>query len=518
MIGIKGPAYANTILSAAGAIFVIPFLLFSSLAGILADRYSKSRFIIIVKVSEIAIMILAILAFAFKFVWSIYILLFLLAMQSAMFGPSKYGIIPELAAKNQVPKANGLITSFTYLAIILGTFLAPFLTGITNDNYVLVALFCLLVAIAGFLSSFGIKYTPPMGIKKKINYFFIREIYRTLVQCANYKHLLIAITASAYFLFVGGFLQLNIIPFAMQSLGLTDRAGGYLFLVCALGIAFGAIVAGWLTKKRVELGLTCLAGIVIALFLFILAASEFNLPLSIISFFLIGLAGGAFVIPVDSFIQLFSPEEIRGQVIAASNFSSFVGVLIASFALYLFNEVLHFTAAQSFIIMGCLTLLFSLFLIIRLSDLFLSFTARKLLYLFSPVKTVNLKVVLKSENPILMLEEGTFLKAWLLYGVISNLNLLVPQYKTRRFPWFQHFFFSIHRIDSPQKFEELVSKSRSFADKNTIPCIYLLKKKPVPEGQVFSILSVFRRKRYEVISVNFQKPADSKMTTIAFSK
>src|ERR1051326_305982 len=131
LIDTLGFSKASSILSATGAIYVIPFLLFSSSAGILADRFSKQKLLVVMKIAEIIIMLLAILAFGMKSVWGCYTLLFLLSTHSAMFGPSKYGIIPELVPEDAVSKANGLITSFTYLAIIIGTFLASFLTEIT---------------------------------------------------------------------------------------------------------------------------------------------------------------------------------------------------------------------------------------------------------------------------------------------------------------------------------------------------------------------------------------------------
>ncbi|NGX27076.1 MAG: Lysophospholipid transporter LplT [Chlamydiae bacterium] len=506
LIQLKGPDHANTILSIAGAVFVIPFLLFSSAAGILADRLSKNRMIIFIKVTEILIILLAIAAFAFKIMWGSYALLFLLATQSAVFSPPKYGIIPELVSKNKVSKANGLITSFTYLAIIFGTFLASFLTELTNRNYVLVGCFCLLISFVGFFSSFGIKHTESMGSQKKVDIFFVREILRTLSECKDQKHLLACIYGGAYFLFVGGFTQLNIIPFAISSLGLTEVAGGYLFLTTALGIASGAWSAGKVSRKHhIELGLTCFAGLFIAIFFFVLAASSFNIVLAVIALFFIGFSGGNFIVPFESFIQLFSPEQNRSHVIAAANFLSFIGVLIASFALFLFNEVFNFTAAQSFIVMGVLTIIFTLVLFVRLSDHVLSFSARNILRTFISVKVNDLSLVRRTKNPLLMLEDATLFKAWLLTSALPNVHLLFPQYKTRSFPWFQRVFFSLHRIESPQKFETLVSKSRRFRDPNMIPCIYLNKKKPVPEKQMFSIRTIFTRKSYEVISVNIER-------------
>src|SRR5580692_9177240 len=113
LIDTLGISKASSILSATGAIYVIPFLLFSSSAGILADRFSKQKLLVVMKAAEIGVMCLAILAFASKSVWGCFTLLFILSTHSAMFGPSKYGIIPELVPTDKVSRANGIITSFT---------------------------------------------------------------------------------------------------------------------------------------------------------------------------------------------------------------------------------------------------------------------------------------------------------------------------------------------------------------------------------------------------------------------
>ena len=127
-----------------------------------------------------------------------------------MFSPAKYGIIPEIVEKEKISRANGLITSFTYLAIISGTFLASFLTEVTHRNYVLTASFCLLVAVAGFFSAARIEETAALGGKKKINPLFIREIIHTLIYCKNFVHLLPCLFGAAFFLFLGAFIYVAI--------------------------------------------------------------------------------------------------------------------------------------------------------------------------------------------------------------------------------------------------------------------------------------------------------------------
>ncbi len=378
LISTLGVEKSSSILSAVGALYVIPFLLFSSAAGILADRWSKQKLILGLKVIEIFLMLLALAVFYFKSTWGCYSLLFLLASHSAVFGPSKYGIIPELVDKQNITKANGLITSFTYLAIIIGMFLASFLTEFSDKNYVLCVSFCLLFAICGFVFSLGIQKTEALSSQKKIHFFFPKEIIQTILECRKTPLLAPCLFGSAFFLFIGAFTQLNIIPFAIQSLHLSEYAGGYLFLLSALGIAGGSLLTGKLLKKKAELGLSCLAGFVISgLFLCLWLFSSFLIP-TCIFLTLLGLAGGIFVISFDSFIQISSSTKQRGQTIAAANFLSFFGVLIASFCLYLFGHVLGFSPAFGFLCMSGLTFLAVFVLTCRLLPTTLPFFSRVL--------------------------------------------------------------------------------------------------------------------------------------------
>lgn len=472
LIEIKGKEHASTILSTAGAIFVIPFLLFSSAAGVLADRFSKQRLMVGMKVIEMLLMSLAIVAFGFKSVWGSYTLLFLLSTHSAMFGPSKYAIIAELVPADKVSRANGLITSFTYLGVIVGTFLASFITEITDRHFVLVAGFCLCIAFIGFISTFGIKYTPPQGSKKKINPLFLQEIFETLRFCKPRKHLLMAIFGSSFFLFIGAYAQLNIIPFAIQSLNLSEIYGGYLFLSTALGIAVGASIAGRVSKTRVELGLPCLAGFCLSFFMFMLAIFSSSIYCVVIFLVLLGVFGGFFVVPCDSFIQLFSPDEKRGQIIAATSFLSFCGVLIASIMLFFYSEVLEISAATGFAVTGFITLFVSFLMTSRLSDLAFSFMSRVLLKPFMAVKTVDLELIDRNPDAVLVLRNATWVRALLLLSVAPKTHLILPKRAKRKFPWFNWMFYSIHVIPTDDSYKSLLEAGRALAAENITPCLF----------------------------------------------
>jgi acyl-[acyl-carrier-protein]-phospholipid O-acyltransferase/long-chain-fatty-acid--[acyl-carrier-protein] ligase len=517
LIDIQGKQHASSILSTAGAIFVIPFLLFSSAAGVIADRFSKQRLLVGMKIAEMMIMVLAIFAFGFKSSWGSYCLLFLLSTHSAMFGPSKYAIISELVPSDRISRANGLVTSFTYLGVIVGTFLASFLTEMTDRNFVLVAGFCFLIAAAGFISTFGIKYTPPQGSQQKINPLFIREIYHTLVFCKSRKHLLIAITGSAFFLFIGAFTQLNIIPMAIESLHLNEIYGGYLFLSTALGISLGSYIAGKASKQRIELGLPCLSGIIISMLLFLLSVFSNHLFIVIFLLVLLGIFGGMFIVPFDSFVQIFSPSEKRGQIIAASAFLSFFGVLVASISLYFFSQVLDLSSASGFALIGVVTLWYTLLINFRLSDLALPYMSKKLLKPFMGVRTSNLELLEVNQNAILVLKKATWMKMMLLLSVAPKAHLLLPEIGKRRFPWFNWMFYSVHLIPTDASYKTVVDTAKDLSSDSVTPCI-AIDSDVIPEilQPTSPIVSFFKLTPTQILYVDVDRSGPG--TLIKFSK
>lgn len=470
LINIRGQSASSEILALAGAIYVIPFLLFSSGAGVLADRISKTKIVVGSKVLELIIMLYAVLAISLHWEFGSYLALFLMATQSAIFGPSKYGIIPELVESKMISKANSSLTSLTYLAIILGTFLASFLTDITNKNFILVAWVCVIIALLGLATSFGIKKTEPQRSQKEINPFFFYEIYQTVRLSWRVPHLLTAMFGSSFFLFIGAYTQLNIIPFAMQSLGLSEVGGGYLFLVTAIGIAIGAVIAGRISKERVEPGLPVIAGILIAIFLFILYLFSFSLTATILSLIFLGIFGGCFLIPFDSFIQTHSPNQTRGQVIAAANFFSFFGVLIAAFVIYLFGERWQLQAATGFALMGFLTLITDLFLFGRLSSYFLPFLAEKILPRYGSLQIAS---PFPPTSSILFIQSDSWFPVLLLFGSIPKLKILLPD--RFRFPWFNGWFNSFVLL--PEDPELLKKKMKDLLIKGETLALFFHKEK-----------------------------------------
>lgn len=454
LISTLGVEQSSSILSAVGAIYVIPFLLFSSAGGVLADKVSKQKLIVGLKGAEIVLMLLAIVVFYFKSVWGSYLLLFFLATHSAVFGPSKYGIIAELVEKQGIPKANGLVTALTYLAVIFGTFLASFFTDITGQNFVLCVSFCLVFAVIGFLFSLGIKKTTAQNSLKKLRFFFIKEIVSTIAECRKTPLLAPSLFGSAFFLFMGAFTQLNIIPFAMKSLHLSEYAGGYLFLLAALGIVTGSFLAGKFLKKKTSLGLSCLMGFIMSfLFVGLWIFSAFLIPTALF-LILLGLSGGIFIISFDSFIQMNAPSEGRGQTIAAANFLSFLGVLVASFCLYLFGHVMGLSPSLGFLCMGILTFICMYVLSCRLLSTVFPFLSK--LY-YSPKNTSEFettKIFLAKS-----FQKQLFLRA---IGLSSSCTIVIQKQRYIKIPLYLKLAPNVLILPENISLEEALEKTKKY--------------------------------------------------------
>jgi acyl-[acyl-carrier-protein]-phospholipid O-acyltransferase/long-chain-fatty-acid--[acyl-carrier-protein] ligase len=474
LINSYGASFAAKIVWLSGFFFVVPFLLFSSSAGVLADKISKRTIIVYTKVLELLIMIGGLFSTYYESWYGSFFILFAMAAQSAFFGPSKYGIIPELVEEKLVSKANGSMTSFTYFAIILGSFLASLLTDLTDKNFIVVSWFCVFVAIVGLFTSFGIKRTKSGNSKKKITPFFLHEIYATLKTSKKIPHLLSAIFGSSFFLFVGAYTQTNIIPFAMQSLHMSEVGGGYLFTATAIGIAAGAVLAGRISKDKVEMGISCITGFFMAIFFFLIFLTSWSFTLTVLWLILLGVFGGAFLIPFNAFMQVNSPDELRGQVVAAANFFSFVGVLTAVFVFYLFSEVFDVSASVGFVLMGFLTLLVNTLLTGRLAFYFFPFFVQRILNRFR-----KLKLTTPAPGPlsVVLLESNSWYDALLLYSCMNRLHIILPQPLFNRFPWFNGLLDSVHIVTPAAPSTEIETLVKSLKADRASVCLFVHKER-----------------------------------------
>lgn len=379
-----GPDQATMLSGLGGIIFALPFILFIPAAGILADRYSKSQLTVLAKGAEVAVMVAGALAFWLAPPWVCFVVLFLMSTQSAFFNPTKYGIIPELVESHQLSRANGYLVALTYLSIILGTVAAPWITtqvvgaGVEHragGDFALAALVCVGIAVVGLATSLGIRRLPPVGSTRPLSVRFWEDIQQTYQANRHDRFLLLAILASAYFSLLGAFIQMNLIPYAMEHLGLNETDGGFLFLYAAFGIGFGSLLAGRLSGRNIEFGMIPAGALLIALsttLLFLLPAGVTTTKI------LIGAAGvgaGLFIIPVESFIQYRAPRDQIGSVVAANGFLSWVGVLLAGILVFGLSFIPWWKPAYTFGLLGVLTFAMTAVCLVVLPDFFVRFMA-----------------------------------------------------------------------------------------------------------------------------------------------
>ncbi len=354
LISLQGNEGAARIMSITGALFLTPFLLFSTLGGLLADKYSKSLIIRITRFMELIGFVLFFLGVLGKMIIFSCIILFALASISALFSPSKYGIIPEYVPKNRLLSANSLISSFTFLGIIIGTGLASLLLEIGHQHFLLAAGISIFIAFINFLLSLLLPATKAQFPKREIGIFYLKEFFFSLVELNRIPALLTVTMAFAYFLFLGSFIQFNIIPFSIDSLNVSAEIGGYLFTITAIGVSIGAAITTALSKGRLFLLLIPYSGFAISFIIILLVITTFSIYITFFSLLCLGLLGGFILVPSISYILVSSPDSTRGRNYSTANLLSFLFALFASAAVYLFNVGFGLKPATSFMILAAI--------------------------------------------------------------------------------------------------------------------------------------------------------------------
>jgi acyl-[acyl-carrier-protein]-phospholipid O-acyltransferase/long-chain-fatty-acid--[acyl-carrier-protein] ligase len=374
LLGTLGSEHRERVLAVGSAVFVVPFILFANVAGVLADRFSKQRILVVMKVVEIAVMAAGLAAVQMGNEWFAYAILFLMGLQSTLFGPSKYGIVPELVGTANLSWANSLLTMATYLAIIIGTFLPSFLLDkVFGGRFVWLSLFCIGVAVAGTLTSLGISRTPAGGAKGRPSLVFFVDMFRTFRGIVADRYLTSAVLGSAYFVFIGAFIQQTMLLYGQDALGLSWIQSGYLFSVAAVGIGVGAVAAGRVSGRNVEFGVvpvgaTGLCACTIALGLI---PPTYTAVLTVL--FLLGASCGLFIVPLTAFIQQRAPPERRGRVIALESFLGFVGAGLSAGVFYAMTAVMGLSPRESFVVIGALTGLLAAVTFVMLPDFLVRF-------------------------------------------------------------------------------------------------------------------------------------------------
>src|SRR6185369_9316604 len=237
------------------ALFTVRFILFSMAGGFLADRYSKRTITIGVKGFEILVMLIATIGLVRQDKHLLLACVFLMGTHSAFFGPSKYGLLPELLPDRKLSWGNGLLEFGTFTAIILGTVGAGFMSKYFHGQHAWSGLILLALAISGLLISFGITRVPAADPARRFEPNFPAQIFRQLKSMRGDRPLTMAVVGNAYFSFLGQLVILNLFFFGAYVLQVDETRIGYLTASLALGIGLGSVAAGYLSGGKIEYGL-----------------------------------------------------------------------------------------------------------------------------------------------------------------------------------------------------------------------------------------------------------------------
>jgi len=377
--GFTRPIGPDFVLAAGAACFLLPFVLLAAPAGYLTDRFSKRRVMIGCKVAEIVIMILGVLVIESGNLYVMLFVLFLMGAQSAMFSPSKYGSIPEIVREDRISAANGVIGATTMFAIILGSVLGNVLFALTATpdhgtfaersllpgqyNLWISATALIGIAVLGWIASLFIGKLQPANPQRKIPWNPAAQTVRDLHDLISNRPLLLAGLASAYFWALGALAQVNIDKFAQFELLVDQQWVGPLLGLLTLGIGIGSVLAGVMSRGRIELGLVPLGALGMAVFSMLLffVPTGTGSPWST-SYYLacagltaLGVAAGLYDIPLLAFLQHRSPRESRGRILAAYNFLAFSAMFLASGLFGLMAGWLGLSARQIWLIAGIVT-------------------------------------------------------------------------------------------------------------------------------------------------------------------
>ncbi|MEZ6055307.1 MAG: MFS transporter [Planctomycetaceae bacterium] len=329
----------------AHAAFALPFVLFSGMAGWLSDRVSKRGVVVVAKLAEIVVMLAGMLVLFLCDLGSkelfvgLLAVLTLMSLQSAFFGPAKYGILPEMLREEDLPPANGVIQLTTFVAIILGVAVCGALKGGLEARWGLwpVSGVCVGLAVVGTLTSLLLRPTPPAhpGLKLKAsNLLLDRETWRLLRSDRTLARVLLAVIL---FWFLGGVSLQIVTEFGKQQLQVGDWKTSILNAALSLGIGVGCVISGALSKHTIRFGLVrCGAWGMVVTFSVLASLALWQMStdglfyVSAILFVLMGGAAGLYAVPLQVFLQARPSADQKGRMIGTMNLTTWIGVLASA--------------------------------------------------------------------------------------------------------------------------------------------------------------------------------------------
>jgi acyl-[acyl-carrier-protein]-phospholipid O-acyltransferase/long-chain-fatty-acid--[acyl-carrier-protein] ligase len=464
-------------LALAGALFVVPYLLFSGYAGWVADAFNKRTVLIVTKSFEIVVMLAAFAALSSGNLEFMLAVIFLTALQATFFSPSHYGILPELLPEKELSRANGLDELCIFLAIILGTTGGAAIYAYWQDQVQLIALVLIAIATVGTVASLGIGRVPSPAASRPFVLFPWGEVYKGLQHLAADRALRLTVLGISYFWFLGALLQLGVILFGKEALGLDDARAGLLQGAIAVGVGIGSGVAGRLSGDKVELGLVPIGSVGIGISALLLAWSPPSFGLALTSLALLGLAGGLFVVPLNANLQQRAPADERGRLLGTTNFLNMLGVLLASGALWLFSsdQALALSPEEMVLAIGLITFAVTVYVLWLLSDFVIRFSLWLLTHSLYRIRIVGAENLPRRGPALLVCNHVSFVDGLLVGACLQRfIRFLVYRvyYEMPGLRWVLRRMHAIPIGENPKLITAALAKAREELNAGHVVCIF----------------------------------------------
>jgi len=338
---------AGVLVNLAAGIFILPFFLFSATAGQLADKYEKSHLMRLIKLMEVVIMALGGAAYALESLWLLMGTLFLMGVQSSIFGPVKYAILPQHLAETELVGGNALVESGTFVAILLGTIAGGVMMALPGGS-AWVSGAAIVVAVVGYLASRGIPLAEAADPTLKVDWNPFTQTWKTIGFSRRNRTVFLSILGISWFWFYGALFLSQFPGYAKDVLGGNEYAVTLLLAVFSVGIGAGSLLCEKLSGRHVEIGLVPMGAAGLTLFGLDLwwaspevGAAGSGLPLTallatgttwrvLFDLVMVGVFGGFFIVPLYALVQARSEPSHRSRIIAGNNILNALFMVVAA--------------------------------------------------------------------------------------------------------------------------------------------------------------------------------------------
>jgi acyl-[acyl-carrier-protein]-phospholipid O-acyltransferase / long-chain-fatty-acid--[acyl-carrier-protein] ligase len=483
----------DQLVSLATALLTLPFILFSMAGGHLANRWSKRTVTIGIKIFEIFVMGLAMVGLVLRSVPAMLACVFLMGVHSAIFGPSKYGSLPELLPERQLSWGNGILELGTFLAIILGTVAGGVLSQVFGPQPVWAGVTLVALAFFGLISSVFITRTPAADPAHRFRLNFPSEVWSQIRIMRRDRVLWLALLGNTYFWFLAALLQQNIIIYGLDVLKTDQSHNSYLQAAVGIGIGLGSFAAGYLSGGKIEYGLIPLGAIGMTVMALVLSMPGLSFLALIIALALLGFFGGFYAVPINALLQHRPARADKAGVLAAQNLISSAGVFVAAGVYYLMQRVWPRNPSSIFLVSGIATLAATGYMIWLLPDALLRFVLWFLTRTVYRIRVIGRENIPAKGGALFVCNHLSLADAMLLLASTDR-HVRFMMYKAHyELPWIKPFarILGVIPISSEQRPREMLNSLQTASDaiKNgEVVCIFA-------EGQITRIgqMMPFRR-------------------------